>query len=352
MSRIIFMDFTTKLIYDEIKDNPIGGSEFQFYNFIFTIAKYKKIICYNKIDKECESNNIEYKNIDDINYNVFYPDDIIVIQRLFPDIKILKIFKKNKIYIWLHDYDFNSVFFQLQKKKTNEEKQKILQYIASNNLNFIFNSEFTKNYFNLNFTLNNIIINNTKQNIIYNIVYTDSIYEKSNNIKTKEKTLVYASGWNKGIQKIIEIFQFILTKDSSFKLILMSPGYEYEKYKDYEKYLKNVFKDNIIIYGPVKKPIYYQIIRNSGCVLAPSFPETFGCVFSESYFIGTPVICDINSGAVKEIIGCENVVDYNNKDEVYKKIVERIESNEKIELDSKFLLDYNLNIWKNLLHLS
>jgi hypothetical protein len=343
------MDFTSELMYDEIKDNPIGGSEFQFYNLIFNIAKNKKIICYNKIKNECESNNIEYKNIDNLNYNIFYPTDIIIIQRLFPDINILKIFKKNQIYIWLHDYDFNSVCFQFQKNKNDKKKDEFLRYINDNNINFIFNSEFTKKYFNINFSLNNMIINDTRQNIIYNILYTDMINKKSNNTIIKEKTIVYASGWNKGIQKIIEIFEYILMKDSAFKLILMSPGYEYEKYKDYVVYLKDKFKDNIIIYGPVKKKIYYEIIQNCGCVLAPSFPETFGCVFSESYFVGTPVVCDIKSGAVKEIIGSENVVNYKNKDEVYNKIVTRIESNEKIELENKFLLDYNLNIWKKLL---
>lgn len=117
----------------------------------------------------------------------------------------------------------------------------------------------------------------------------------------------------------------------------------------YELYLKNKYPNNIIIYGPVNKSLYCELIQNSGCVLAPSFPETFGCVFSEAYYLGTPVICDVKSGAVKEIIGKDNVVNYKNFNEVYNKIITKIESNEKIELDEKFMLNYNLTIWKKLL---
>ncbi len=349
MGRIVFIDFTCNLTYNDIADKPIGGSEYQFYNLIFNIAKYTKIICYNKISNNCESNNIEYKNYDNLSNNSINSNDIIVIQRLFPDIEMLNIFKKNKIYIWLHDYDFKSVFFQFQKNKNHEDNCALLEYIANNNIHFIFNSEFTKKYFNVNFSLNKMNINDDRQNIIYNILYTN-IFCK-NNYAIEEKTLVYASAWNKGIKQIVEIFEYILLKDSSFKLILMSPGYEYENYKHYVVYLKNKFKNNIIIYGPLKKNMYFEILQKSSCVLAPSFPETFGCVFSESYFAGTPVICDIKSGAVKEIIGLKNVVNYNNKNDVYKKIIERITSNEKIELDKKFLLDCNLTMWKNLLML-
>jgi hypothetical protein len=72
-------------------------------------------------------------------------------------------------------------------------------------------------------------------------------------------------------------------------------------------------------------------------------------VFEEAYFLGTPVICDIKSGAVKEIIGAENVVNYANLNETYNKIISRINANEKIELNEKFMFEYNFNLWKNIL---
>jgi len=348
---LIFIDYTCDLVYDNIGNKPIGGSEYQFYNLIFHISKLKNVICYNKIKNECIVNNIHYKNVKELNNQVLNSNDIIVIQRLIPEIKTLQLFKNNITYIWIHDYDFKSVFFQFQKLTNNNDVQNYLKYIVyNNNFSFIFNSEFTQKYYNVNFSLSNMNINLNRQSIIYNILYED-LFTKQINKHINKKTIVYASGWNKGIQKIIEIFEYILTQDSTFKLVLMSPGYEYKNYENYILYLKDKFKDNLIIYGPVNKDTYCKIVENSGCVLAPSFPETFGCVFAEAYYLGTPVICDVKSGAVKEIIGNDNIVNYNNNFEVYNKIISIINLDKKIELNKKFLLDYNLNIWKKLLNL-
>jgi glycosyltransferase involved in cell wall biosynthesis len=128
----------------------------------------------------------------------------------------------------------------------------------------------------------------------------------------------------------------------------MSPGYDYRHFKDYEQSLKYKYKDNIVILGPVNKQEYAQVIKTACCVMSSMFQETFGCVFSESYYLGTPVIADKNSGAVIEIIGEENIVNYNNYDEVYNKFME-IKNNRDnliIDLDEKFSLDYNLKLWK------
>ena len=348
MKRIFLFDITTNVRYDEIQDRAIGGSEFQFYNLAYNISKCKNIICYNKIEKEYQSENIIYKNFTEIenDKHIFNTNDTIVIQRLFPEINLLKILKNCKVVIVIQDYDFNAVLFQFQ----NSDKNKIdmLNYINSNeNIHFAFNSQFTQDYFNTNFLLNNMLINKTRQHVIYNILYED--YFIRGNKKVNQKNLVYASGWNKGIFQIIHIFDYILTQDPSFKLILLSPGYEYARFKDYSLYLKEKYKNNIIIFGPVNKKQYCKIIESSGCVLAPAFPETFGCVFEEAYFLGTPVICDFKSGAVKEIIGSENVVNYANLNETYNKIISRINANEKIELNEKFMFEYNFNLWKNIL---
>ena len=344
MRRIFLIDLTTNIRYDEIHDKAIGGSEFQFYNLAYNISKCEDIICYNKIENEYKSENIIYKNFKEIEKNTFNTHDIIIIQRLFPEINLLQIFKHCKLYIIIQDYDFNAVMFQFQK--LNQNNNEILNYIATNeNINFAFNSEFTQEYFNSHFLLNNVVINKTRKHVIYNILYEK--YFIRGNKKVTKKNLVYASGWNKGIFQIINIFDYILSQDPSFTLILMSPGYEYDKFKDYSGYLKEKYLKNIIILGPVNKKQYCKIIENSGCVIAPAFPETFGCVFSEAYFLGTPVICDIKSGAVKEIIGSENVVNYNNLHETYNKIISKISTNEKIELNEKFMFDYNFNLWKN-----
>ena len=63
MKRIVMIDFTTNITYEDIGYKPIGGSEFQFYNLAFNISTFENIICYNKIEKEHNCGNILYKNL-------------------------------------------------------------------------------------------------------------------------------------------------------------------------------------------------------------------------------------------------------------------------------------------------
>ena len=183
--KITCIDMTTSLIYDDIQSKPIGASEFQFYNLITHISKYKNIICYNKISNDHKSGNILYKNINNIYDENFDKNDIIIIQRFLPEINMLRLFENNKIYITLHDYDFNAVIFQFQKIVNNNDRQNILEYIIkNNNINFVFNSEFTKKYYNVNFSLNNMSIAVSRQHIIYNVVYED-FFKRITNKKRK-----------------------------------------------------------------------------------------------------------------------------------------------------------------------
>ena len=182
MKKIYFIDFTTSITYDKITDNPIGGSEFQFYNLMHNISKHENIICYNKIEKEHIAENITYKNMNDIRNTTFNKNDIIVIQRLLPDINIIKTFDFCKIFLVLHDYDFHAVFFQFQNDKSNEGKRKFINYIVNKyNINFIFNSEFTQKYFNVNFGLNSMLIDKKRQHVIYNILYETYFSNNDNN---------------------------------------------------------------------------------------------------------------------------------------------------------------------------
>ena len=80
--------------------------------------------------------------------------------------------------------------------------------------------------------------------------------------------------------------------------------------------------------------------------MAPRFPETFGCVFAESYYLGVPVIADIHSGAVKEIIDNEYIVDYDYPEKVYEKI-QSLKTRPAIKLDDKFLT--SIDKWEELL---
>jgi glycosyltransferase involved in cell wall biosynthesis len=100
-----------------------------------------------------------------------------------------------------------------------------------------------------------------------------------------------------------------------------------------------------------RKYDYAILVRSSLCVLTTTYQETFGCVFSESYYLGTPVIADIRSGAVKEIIDNNYIVNYDNPSEIYSKIkkLQIIRNNLIIELEEKFLFENNFKKWLKLL---
>jgi glycosyltransferase involved in cell wall biosynthesis len=197
-----------------------------------------------------------------------------------------------------------------------------------------------------------INIEKYRLNIIYNILYENEFLDiKNKYIERNFNNIVYASAWQKGIEKIIEIFDYIININNNIKLILMSPGYDLENYREYIDFLNNKYPNNIIILGSLNKEKYAEIIKSSLCVLSSTFEETFGCVFSESYYLGIPVIADFRSGAVKEIIDNNFIVNYDNCEEVYEKILflQNNSSNINIKLNDIFLKDYNVDKWIKLL---
>jgi glycogen synthase len=288
-------------------------------------------------------------------------EDIIIIQRMFPsDIQILNKILYNQIYFWIHDLVEDNIFLDNNKKfikyfKNNQKKLKHLLNInfIEKNIYFILNSNFTKKIFIDYFNKFDIIIDENKIKVIYHILYEDEFIKIKYNYKTTINLydLVYASAWQKGIWDVIKLFDLILSKDEKFKLILLSPGYDLEGFKQYQIDLKKKYGDKIVILGPINKVEYSKIIKSSLCVLTSKFSETFGCVFAESLYLGTPVIGDINSGAVPEIIGSNNIVNYDNLDQFYEKLME-IKNNRNIinfDLNDKFSFEYNYNLWLKLL---
>lgn len=360
-NKIIFVDYTSSHTHTSIKNRAIGASEYQFYNLIEKLSIYKHIYCYNFIKNIIEIDNITYDNFDNFTDNISN-DDIIIFQRFLPNNQaVLNKISKNMIYLWIHDITGPTLFLKndttLKKFYANDSikfKEDYLNNIHNNeNYKFIYNSLFCKKLFEEYLLKYDITIKENRNHLIYNILYDDELKIINNNKQININNIVYASAWQKGIEKVISIFDFIYTKDNSITLTLMSPGYDYHNFKDYEQSLKDKYKDNIVILGPVNKQEYAQVIQSACCVISSTFQETFGCVFAESYYLGTPVIADKKSGAVVEIIGEEHIVNYNNYDEVYNKFMEIKNNRDKliINLGEKFSLDYNLKLWKHLLNI-
>ena len=359
MQKLIFIDPTSMNTHLTIKNRSIGASEYQFYNLIEILSKYFKIKCFY--------NGKETKVVDDIEYDSLHinfinteisNDDVFIIQRFLPDLKseIYNKIKNNKIYIWNHDLIAKGIFYwscnNEEKNKGNNDdyfKSNVLnEYFTNKNINYIFVSKTIKNDFK-NFTSNyGYYFENNRLHYIYNILYEDEFLDiKNSEIKCNKYLLTYASALHKGIEKIIPIFDKLLKLDNNFILQIMTPGYEWAKWQDYLLKLKNQYGENIIIVGPVDKLNYAKNIKESLCVFSGTFYETFGCVFAESYYLETPVIADNRSGAVKEIIDNNYIMNYDNYDNVIEKILYLKNNRDeiKITLDEKFMLKYNLPKW-------
>jgi len=354
MNKLYFIDLTANLTHKETQEVAIGASEHQFYSLIQELGKTYEVFVFNKIKESKTINNINYINFENIfNYQEQIGKCPFFIQRFkVTNSKFNEIFKINKKYIWAHDIPADYVLThecsQSDLNLFNTNRASFLKNYFEDNIYYIFNSNFNKNlYFDMykNFNINI----DARYQIIYNILYEK---EFENVVKKEPKTdyIVFASAWNKGIQIVIDLFRILCQIDKQIKLILMCPGYGHDRFKEYEKFIKQEFGTRVIILGSLKKKEFAKVVSGALCVLSTTFPETFGCVFAESYYLGTPVLADYRSGATKEIIDNKYIINFNNPMEFIQKIAQlkksRLEL--KIELDDKFKLDYNLNLWKKL----
>lgn len=351
-SRIIFIDNTPieNLNHRDIKNRPIGASEHQLYSLIGELSKLNlDIICYNTILKHEIIDNVYYKNIEYLKIDTFLETDKFIVQRfcgLIPNVD------KNNIFIWFHDHVCNNV---INLSPLHDIKNSIDYIFNKKNIHFIFNSETSKEIY-YNFFLNyGVCFEESRSEVIYNILYENDFNEVvDKKIQIDKNKIVFASAWCKGIHLIIELFRRIIRKNSELQLVLLSPGYDYHGFENYRSELEKEFKDRIQILGPLDKKTYCKVIKSVLCVISPIFFETFGCIFAESYYLGTPVIADIHSGAIKEIIDNNYIIDYSDEDIFLEKIKELQEKRDdlNIHLKNKFLAYENILLWKKFVILS
>jgi glycosyltransferase involved in cell wall biosynthesis len=274
--------------------------------------------------------------------------------------KIYNKIKNNKIILWIHDLVEKYVFmFDYNEKERNYyndnnllKNEVLKEFYENKNINFVFVSKFIKEKFKNYFINNNFNIEESRLNVIYNILYEEEyINIKNQDIPVNKNYITYASAWQKGIGSVIKVFKYAKKNDNNLKLVLLSPGYDWDNWTSYVNELKDKYGEDVIIHGPVNKEEYSKIVKSSLLVLSTTFEETFGCVFAESYYLGTPVIADYRSGAVKEIIDNNYIVNFDDKKETLKKIMEIKNNREniKINLNNKFMLKENLNMWINLI---
>ena len=342
---------TTSVTHSSIRGRAIGAAEYQFYSLLDNLQTIIPIKCFNHHSSYEKIDSIEYDSYKSIQIN---HDNTILIQRFYPfDQTIRSKMAANKKIIWIHDIpDFN-IFLggysnaqePLFRQNLSKFKHEILLPILNDiTIHFVANSQHTYKLFNEFIQRYADITNYTRCSIIYNALYSDE-FDKSP-VEKIPKRLIYASAWQKGIEKVIDIFRYVLARDSEYSLTLLSPGYDWANFQNYAKQLQAEFGSKLILLGPSTKKDLCTAIKQSVCCLSSTFNETFGCVFAESCYLGTPVIADIRSGAVREIIGDEFVVDYDNLESVWSKLQSMPTS---ILLNHEFLNESILPKWKSIL---
>lgn len=341
MQSLVFLVIANDLDHVNIESRAIGGSEFQFYSLINLLKNKYNITCYNKKKETVVLENVSYKNIDEFINDELASDTTIIIGRCLPQLDSLLYnkMKNNRIYLWWHDYvhrdgpssripllvgysEENRDIYTKTNVKDRFKNDILIPMMETKQLHHVFNSSYSKSSTISFFSEFGLHLEPHKCHMIYNCMYPKNFVDRPLPYEINANQIVYASAWTKGLPMVLDLFQYISSKDPSFQLVLMSPGYEWDTVKQIVSSLKQNFGNRIIIHGPSDKMKYSDIIAKSLCVMSARFPETFGCVFAESCFLGTPVIADIYSGAVREMIDPEFIVNYDDKDKVFRKLID------------------------------
>jgi glycosyltransferase involved in cell wall biosynthesis len=364
-SNLIFIDNTSEKNHNSIKNVAIGASEYQFYNLVNSFSKIidNPVFCFNRsLENSYKIDNVLYSNNTNIRNHNFNKNDKIILQRFFPYEEYFRKKVSNcSVYLWIHDIPSMKLFLDNNdhlENYYNENIEFFKHYLIDNflnnkNIKFVFNSYYCKQLFIDYLNSLELKIAENKLIVIYNILYENEFTSVANKtVSVNKNHIVYASAWQKGIEDVVHLFEKLLNKDNELILVLMNPGYGMDIYNDYKEELKAKFNDNIIIHEPLSKEKYSEVIKSSLCVLSSKFNETFGCIYAESYYLGVPVIADINCGAVKEIIDNNYIVDYNYPDIIFDKISDLKNNQENpitIKLHKKFLFKANFIKWISIL---
>lgn len=271
--------------------------------------------------------NVLYRKYNDlINNKNINTDTPLIFWRFFDQIPhLINFYNPNRIILWSQDYKGLGLSGQ------------IAELINNNNIQIVGVSKFHKN------SLVDKLVNPSNVTVIYNAVYTGH-YKYYTDLSIKKNTITFGTAPQKGLSTIIRLFDSLYTKHPHFQLNILEPSYSRSTSKDWlnKPYVKicNNIKD--------KKELC-QILQSSLCVISTEFPETFGCVFAEAYFLKTPVIATDKINGMHEFINTEHICDLNNYEAFEKLLLSFYYNRPYVSLDVG-LLDTNIvNVWKNLI---
>lgn len=353
------LDLTTNSFnHHNVKGEAIGASEYQLYRLIpFLALKTPVTVFHKRAGENYQLDSIHYKTWHSLQMEVLDTTRPFLCQRFLPPLYgslFEKMRKHCRIYLWCHDLcnqRENYIRFEQQDdfRYPAVFEQKILEKLLSvYNLHWIFNSFSSQGLF-LDFLGPRYSPPASRIHVIYNALYEDdfSCTEKE---EINPYQITFASSWAKGLGAVLDWFEYACRHDDKLELHLLSPTYSWDK--DILPSIQQRFRHRVVIHGPLRKKEYSSMIRRSLCVLTAPYFETFGCVFAESYYLGTPVIADPSSGAVKEIVRHEDVISLKDHDAYLQKVRE-FQGNKKpkISLREEFLSHSVHRKWMELLQL-
>lgn len=325
----LYLVYSNNLDHKKILEKGYGASEFQFYMLSKKLADIGyDVTIFNTSNINGFLDNILYRNYDDIFNNIDIDKSaVLILMRFFISIKhLIDFYPSNNILIWSEDY--------IHSRTDNLIDNISIDLINNYNIKVLSVSNFHKNNLSSYFNINNLYT-------IYNILYSD-VYMKKDNIIINKNNIVFASSWSKGLYKILNLFDLLYNKYPNFKLVLLRPNYNTDTppYREYITLLDTI--DN--------KEEYCSIIQSSLCTITTDFPETFGCVFAESYYLNTPVIATHIINGLHEYIDNNHICDLNNYNN-FEEILMRFYNNRPCVSLSNNLVDSNgLDQWINILN--
>lgn len=330
--RLIIVDPEAPMPYtpSDLKEHALGGTESTVLKICSALRPYFSISIMQKdLDIEFIEDGMHFLpfNHKDLN-RLKDAENIIVVrnEKVIPCIR--KQNKSARIFLWLHCFPGKS-------------KRNIGEICTETESRIICVSETQKRFVK---KLCQDEILEEKINVIYNPI-DDSL--SPNEIPHNPDKLLFLSSPHKGLDEVIENFNYVSKEIPSLELYIANPGYINCK--------MSINNPQIKYLGSLTHPQVIEHLRNSLCLFYPqnSFAETFGLVYAEANAVGTPVLA-YPIGAAEEIIGDKRQIldPYNRFQLTHRIYMWRTYGRPQIHANREYYLSNVLDKWKRLLEVS
>jgi glycosyltransferase involved in cell wall biosynthesis len=336
MPNLVFVDTFANIDHTQITGRALGASEHQMYKLVASLGT----ACFNTGNGPRTIDGVLYDNIERA---AFGSDAVILLMRSYPytNRSLVQKLAGHDLILWVHDTPNDSL---VDRSYTSIAAAKA-EVLANPRLRFVANSQLCRkqliDYFGPEIDVGRVTV-------IPNTVHVDEFVKAP--VTVDLSRLVYASAWVKGIEGVITLYDYIFRNDPDFHLTLMNPGYDnMERYKGLLADMKRKYGSRVEVLGPQSRAEFSRVVAGSLCTMTARFSETFGCVFAESLALGTPVVADVCSGAVREFAGEEAIVDYGNPAAVLARVVALRAARPMVSLPAGYDAETVVAAWRALL---